>query len=285
MKRNLDTAMETHVKMEKAIPVFLGMIGSLACCALMAAISPGFRGFFSPKSESPVLIKETARKDPSLFFVESHEENDDLVRELLQRQDTRGWVIGYFAQVCGSWGVAAAILDNAAGYEIPSALAFALCWEESRFNPRAVNQKNVNGSIDRGLFQLNSSSFPNLQTQAFFNIATNARLGMSHLRHCLDEGKTEIAGLAMYNAGTGRVRSIGTPKSTLDYVHRILENRRRIETQFKAQLLDQLAACKTGGNPAPSGIDEDWVFSIDEFSESLAAAEKPRRARLSLSPL
>jgi hypothetical protein len=279
--------MEIHVKMEKVIPVFLGMLGSLACCALMAVIWPGFKGFFSPSpgSESPVLIKETAREDPSLFFVENHEENRDLVRELLQRQDTRAWVIDYFAKVCGSWGVALAILDNAAEYKIPSALAFALCYEESRFNPRAVNQKNENGTIDRGLFQLNSSSFPNLETRAFFVPETNARFGMSHLRHCLDTGKTEISALAMYNAGTNRIRSTGAPKSTLDYIHRILENRRRIETQFKAQLLDQLAEWNPEGGPAPAGVDEDWIFNIDEFSGKMAAAEKPHRTRLSLLPL
>ena len=55
---------------------------------------------------------------------------------------------------------------------------------------------------------------------------------MSHLRFCLDTGGSEIAALAMYNAGTGRVNSTGTPRSTLDYVNRILENRLTIEKRF-----------------------------------------------------
>jgi hypothetical protein len=66
---------------------------------------------------------------------------------------------------------------------------------------------------------------------------------MSHLRHCLDTGGTEIAALAMYNAGANRVRNTGTPKTTLDYISRILENRRRIESRFlerEAQFQAQL---------------------------------------------
>jgi hypothetical protein len=39
----------------------------------------------------------------------------------------------------------------------------------------------------------------------------------------------------MYNAGTGRVRFQGTPKNTLDYIHRILERQRRIERAFQAE--------------------------------------------------
>jgi len=55
---------------------------------------------------------------------------------------------------------------------------------------------------------------------------------MSHLRYCLDTGRTEIAALAMYNAGTGRVSVTGAPKSTLDYISRILENKNKIENKF-----------------------------------------------------
>jgi hypothetical protein len=124
-----------------------------------------------------------------------------------------------------------------------------------------VNNKNRDESIDRGLFQLNNRSFPRLETQSFFNLELNAKYGMSHLRHCLDTGGTEVAALAMYNAGTGRVRSTGTPKITLDYVGRILENRWKIEDRF-----------------------EEWEKSLfkekpEELPEIIAEA-KPARSRL-----
>jgi soluble lytic murein transglycosylase-like protein len=234
--------METQDKIEKAIPVFLGILASLACCALLAFAWPGFKNIFS--SAPRFSIEEAAAYDPALFFAQKREAACDPVPELYARKDTQAWVVEYFARVCGSREIARAILARAVEHNIPPALAFALCWEESRFNPRAVNKQNGNGSIDRGLFQLNSNSFPNLETQAFFDPETNIRYGMSHLRHCLDTGKTEIAALAMYNAGTGRVHSTGAPKSTLDYVSRILENRRMIDERFLTQLTDRAVAWK-----------------------------------------
>ncbi|WP_461249005.1 transglycosylase SLT domain-containing protein, partial [Treponema sp. R6D11] len=87
-------------------------------------------------------------------------------------------------------------MQNADEYNVPAALAFALCWEESRFNPRAVGKPNRDGSIDRGLFQLNNRSFPELDTYMFFNVQHNARYGISHLRYCLDYGGSEVSALA-----------------------------------------------------------------------------------------
>ena len=53
----------------------------------------------------------------------------------------------------------------------------------------------------------------------------------------LAAGANEISALAMYNAGTGRVRSTGAPEVTLNYVSRILENRRKIESRFLSMLI------------------------------------------------
>jgi hypothetical protein len=98
-----------------------------------------------------------------------------------------------------------------------------------------VNRKNRNLTVDRGLFQLNNASFPQLKEEQFFNPELNSRYGLSHLRWCLDTAGTEVAGLAMYNAGTNRVRSGGTPKMTLDYISRILDRERQIEDLFLAE--------------------------------------------------
>jgi hypothetical protein len=142
-------------------------------------------------------------------------------------------VLAFFSALVQSEDIAAAILSSADVFDIPPALAFALCWRESRFNPRAVNRKNLNRSIDRGLFQLNANSFPDIRESEFFDPVINAYYGMSHLRWCLDTGGSEVEGLAMYNAGTGRVTAGTTPRQTLTYVSRILEFRNGIETLFQ----------------------------------------------------
>jgi hypothetical protein len=159
----------------------------------------------------------------------------DLVLESYRDEGFREGTLAFFGVLAGSGELAALILDNAARFEVPPSLAFALCWEESRYNPRALNRANRDRTTDRGLFQLNNASFPKLTEEDFFNPAINAYYGLSHLRWCLDTGGSEVTGLAMYNAGTNRVRSGGAPKTTLDYVGRILRSREKIEGLFQAE--------------------------------------------------
>jgi hypothetical protein len=163
----------------------------------------------------------------------------DLILEYYQDEFRRQEILAFFGALAQSDKIAQLILDNAAVFRISPSLAFALCWKESRFNPWAVNQANRNSSIDRGLFQLNNRSFPKLSEEDFFNPALNVYYGMAHLRWCLDSVDTEVAALAMYNAGHTRVSSGATPKQTLDYVSGILEFRRGIEDLFRTEYLQR----------------------------------------------
>ncbi|MDR1507475.1 MAG: transglycosylase SLT domain-containing protein [Treponema sp.] len=147
-------------------------------------------------------------------------------------------IVSFFAALTGSPEFAVIILNNAAQYDIAPALAFALCWEESRYNKNAVHQ-NKNGSIDRGLFQLNSQSFPELSTADFFTPEINVQYALAHLRWCIDKGGSELSGLAMYNVGTNRVSKGGTPKATLDYISRIIGYRRGIESLYSSNVTGQ----------------------------------------------
>jgi len=228
-------------KMVMLMPLFTGVFGSLALCALIAFHSPIFH-----EREIQEIVIETAheeeqeeQEDISRLLLPAAEKSGDPILEYYRNPEYRGWVIEFFASICSDREIARAILDNAAIFDVPAALALALSWEESHFNHRAVNRFNRDGSIDRGLFQLNNLSFPKLEMNDFFNASTNAYYGISHLRHCLDTGGSEISALAMYNAGTGRVRNSGAPKVTLDYISRILENRSKIESRFHAMLIKE----------------------------------------------
>jgi hypothetical protein len=159
----------------------------------------------------------------------------DIILEFYRDPYFKDGVVDFFTVVVDSRVLVSIILAQADLYNIPPALAFALCWEESQYSVRAVNRKNANGSIDRGLFQLNNLSFPQLSDADFFNPETNAHYGMAHLRWCLDAAGSEIAGLAMYNAGVTRVNADQTPKKTLNYVSRILETRNRFEDAFRLE--------------------------------------------------
>ncbi|MFP3089536.1 transglycosylase SLT domain-containing protein [Treponema sp. TIM-1] len=161
----------------------------------------------------------------------------DIILETYRDPNFRDEVIAFFSLIADSRLLASIILAQAEAYNVSPALAFALCKEESQFTVRAINRKNVNGSIDRGLFQLNNRSFPQLKEADFFNPETNTQQGMAHLRWCLDTAGSELAALAMYNAGATKVKSNNTPKRTLDYISRILDSRDRIEEAFRVEYL------------------------------------------------
>jgi hypothetical protein len=231
--------MEKKGKLKKYVPL-LGSLLTLGLVLLrityqvpeeepeLAVAAPVFTGFAAPHHRE---------------LLQTVPERPDLIKEAYGDEELRPEVIAFFGYLTGSVELARPVLENALRFNIPPALAFALSWEESRYNPRALNRANRDKTSDRGLFQLNSASFPRLSEAELFDPAINAYYGLSHLRWCLDTGGSEVAGLAMYNAGTGRVRGGGTPKNTLDYVSRIQESRRKIEDLFQNEY-QRLAALR-----------------------------------------
>lgn len=161
----------------------------------------------------------------------SFKKNQDEGLELYRNPDSRAAVEWFYTHVTGKQEVAQAILSEAEKNNIPLSLAFSLAYTESRYNAKAVN-KNSNETIDRGLFQLNSNSFPNLTESDFFDPAVSAKYGMSHLKFCMNTAGNEISALAMYNAGTNKVRSNKTPQSTLNYVGQIMAYQDTIDKLF-----------------------------------------------------
>ncbi len=160
---------------------------------------------------------------------------NDHITDFYANEGTREITIDFFAKLTKSREIAAIILETAIKYSITPALAFSLAYEESRFNPRAVNQNT--DSIDRGLFQLNSKAFESLSIDQFYNPKINAEYAMKHLRYCLDTSSNEFAALAMYNAGPARVKKGGTPEKTLDYIYRINSHMLNIQSLFEAQIV------------------------------------------------
>jgi hypothetical protein len=265
-------------KIEIAAPVFLGCLGSLVFCALVATrgLDPRPGLLTSPLTDSQSALFESPDGKPMVteggnFFTRVKLEQRDHIRELYNQPESRELVIDFFTELCPSREIVEAVLTNANWFNIPPALAFALAWEESQLNPLAVNTKNKDGSIDRGLFQLNSRSFPHLELQAYFSPEVNSWHGMSHLRYCLDTGRTEIAALAMYNAGTGRVAVSGAPKATLDYISRILENKNKIENSFfelKSWYQEQQIELEPLGEIAEEKAERPWLMPLKPLQMS-----------------
>ncbi|MDE5899511.1 MAG: transglycosylase SLT domain-containing protein [Treponemataceae bacterium] len=155
---------------------------------------------------------------------------------LYRRPSSKTAVEWFYLHVTGDRATSTAILEEAEKNDIPLSLAFALAYTESRYNVLAVN-KNKNASIDRGLFQLNNRSFPQLTEEEFFDPAVSAKYGMAHLRFCLNVAGNEVSALAMYNAGTTKVRSNNTPQSTLNYVGKIMAYQEKLDRLFADEVL------------------------------------------------
>ena len=171
------------------------------------------------------------------FFNLSQAASGDVGLDLYRNPQTRGAVEWFYIRITGRRSVALAIIEAADRENIPLSLAFALAYTESRYNFNAVNT-NVNGSIDRGLFQLNDRSFPQLEDSDFFSPQVSARYGMRHLRFCRGVAKDDLVAVAMYNAGVSRVKNNQTPKSTLAYVSNIARYRAVLEAEFEREVVE-----------------------------------------------
>jgi hypothetical protein len=282
-----------------AYPIFCGAVVSAWLCFFsifpqfenrtgisfyrLAASSPAQAAYFEDPPKMTQAAIPLSQLPASTFNHHAGEPEDDIMAAY--RDETlQPWVTAFFSGVVkpaenfpgtASMEMAAAILSNASAFNVSPSLAFALCWAESRFNPLAVNRANDDGSMDRGLFQLNNRSFPELEEADFFNPSINAYYGMAHLRWCLDAGSSVVAGLAMYNAGTGRVKAEGAPKRTLDYVSYILDFQRKIEDAFTNYPF-----------PVPVPIVEELAAESADFDlPEPAAKTEPYFGKLRLSLL
>lgn len=207
--------------------VFLCVVCAIVLngCAPVATVNPSLDGdLLSLVSRSGTLPKSIEEKNAT-----------DQIANYYTDVAKREGVIRFFASLTKSESVALAILENSVAQKVPASLAFAIAYEESRFNPKAFN-KNAS-SVDRGLFQLNSTTFPELSDSQAFDPAFNAREGLGYFRHVLEIAGNEVSALAMYNAGRTRVSQKGAPVTTLDYISRILTYEKNIHSLFTAEVV------------------------------------------------
>ena len=195
--------------------------------------SLGWDRDFGPALDSG-LIKVASLKPEDIPAYLSDLDRSDPIASVAATPLGREETLAFFTAVTGSAEVAQAILDNALHFGVSPALAFALAEEESKFDPHALNANA--GSVDRGLFQLNSRAFPKVKVSDTWDPATNARYGLSHLAWFLEKAGNEVSALAMYNAGSYSVDRGATPKKTLDYISRIQAYRDKILDLFAAKI-------------------------------------------------
>lgn len=127
-------------------------------------------------------------------------------------------------------------------YGISPLLLQAVSWQESRFNARAVNNANRNGTSDIGLMQINSSHIPRLKElgvirrkEDLFSPCLNIQVGAwilaQHFQQC---GQNKNC-LGSYNAGF----SGAGQQARNVYANSVIHHWRAMK-QLKRQSLQQL---------------------------------------------
>jgi hypothetical protein len=201
-------------------------------------------------------------------YIENLDQGDPIT-PYYRSEKTKDATLDFFASLTHSESVARAILDSSLKFDVPPSLAFALALEESDYRTDAINKNG--DSVDRGLFQLNSRSYPGLTIKDFYDPTTNARYGVSHLKGCLDQAGNPVTALAMYNAGMGRVSRDATPKRTLNYVSRILAYEGNISSLFAAKVIaPRRGASSELAGSAPNSAEGSVPGVAKLFAESLS---------------
>jgi hypothetical protein len=206
-----------------AVAILAAMI--LAGCPLSRGANPDLDGDVLSLALDPKKLPLT---------IEDKIQNDTITA-YYKNNGTKASVVGFFTTLTKSEPVALAILENATKHGVPASLAFAIAYEESRFNPNARNANQ--NSVDRGLFQLNSTTFPNMSEKQAFDPAYNAKEGVNYFKRILETTGNEVSALAIYNAGKTRVSQKGAPVTTLDYIARILNYEKNIDKLFTAKVV------------------------------------------------
>lgn len=180
----------------------------------------------SKKNNSSVLF--------SINIVNSNTYDDPISKFYIDAK-TKNQVIKFFSAITNSERVAKAILDNSVQHNVRPSLAFAVAYVESRYNPKA-RSKNTTGSLNSGLFQLNSSVFGVMNEKLIYDPYHNAKLGLSHLEEYLSLSDDEFSALAAYNAGITKVSEEGIPGMTFKYISEVSIMERKIMNLFVASM-------------------------------------------------
>jgi len=123
------------------------------------------------------------------------------------------------------------IIFNALQNEVPVNIAFAQSFVESNWIPEAINIHNSNESIDVGLFQLNSFTFPHLTREEMEDIDVNIFIGIKFFKEKLLQTGTIETALLLYNAGN--YNNVG--RTSILYLQKILDKERQLDEYFNEE--------------------------------------------------
>lgn len=118
-------------------------------------------------------------------------------------------------------------------YNVPLALALAIAYVESAFNPLAEGDRDARGVPHSfGLFQLHiHGAGAGFTREQLLDLRTNAELGVKYIRQCLDAFPHDLElAISAYNQGIGGAKRRGK-SINYHYVQKVLYYMRDLEAQ------------------------------------------------------
>lgn len=198
------------------------------------------------KEQNPIALLVSEERESEKDYNTYLDGSMDSALALYRNPQTRSAVALFYSGITGSSAISEAILSEANRNDISPSLAFAIAYMESRYKRKARNV-NTDMSVDRGLFQLNSKSFPNLSDEEYFNAEINARHALSHFAWCLDaSARNERIALCIYNAGEYRVKKGETPNMTLRYAEKVLSYKKSLDKRLEKEVGDDFFMKNSG---------------------------------------
>jgi len=168
----------------------------------------------------------------NIFYVRY--EINDIIQTLNKKE-----VVEFYQQFTKNKKIAEIIINKCLMYNIPVNIGFALAWEESRFNPYAVNRNNNDGTVDKGLFQLNSA-YHRFPDEKLFDPVFNSDRALPFLLEMININNNNMTlALYCYNAGYNRiVIQQVIPQSTQNHIINILAYEDMLNIKFTKWLND-----------------------------------------------
>lgn len=165
----------------------------------------------------------------NVFYQKTKSEEELLVNNNLINDEMK---FRYFRTIIGDDNITKLVIKYTRQYNVDIFLFVSIMKVESDFNPFAENI-NKNGSIDRGLCQLNNNTFNKLNGDDFFNPEKNIENGVAFFKWCMNTSNQNLVkALAFYNTGIGNVRNRDVGEITLDYINKILKEKEELDNNF-----------------------------------------------------
>jgi soluble lytic murein transglycosylase-like protein len=116
------------------------------------------------------------------------------------------------------------ILAIALEVGVPPYFALAIAFEENRALDPAAAHVNPDGTVDRGIMQLNSSWYDG----DWRDPETNIRAGCLLIKELYGKGLNWWQVAIAYNCGYGRLMGGNPPDASIEYANRVFERWRRL---------------------------------------------------------